>query len=230
MWYTKRAVNTVAVVESMIVARATGLPVAGLAEPVRAEAVVNSNGAAEHAFPVDLEVAVLCTGLLPCTVSLHLAIPAAKVLLAELILVVEGSSTIDHAAEVRLLAVVALVEGAIVHGEFEELAFVVVARASEALIFVEALVLGHIESDLMNALAKLVKFFELSLNLLAPCLSDLLLAARAVHEGEVDLERAPAGLEEHLDAICVEDVATAELHAGLRLKLARVADRAELAS
>ena len=70
-----------------------------------------------------------------------------------------------------------------------------IARASEALIFVKALILCNIKGNLMHTFAKFLKSVELCLNFETLGLSDLLLAAWAIHELKIDLEGTPAVLK-----------------------------------
>ena len=168
------------------------------------------------------------TAFLTCTVHLHLTIPTAKVLFVDFFFVIESTSAVDHTTKVWLLAVVALVKSAIVHGKLKKLSLIVVARAGQSFILVKALFFSYIKCNIMNILSKLIQFGKLAFDLFTSRLCDLLFAARAVHEGKVDLKSAPTGLEEHLDAIGVEYMTTAKLDASLRIKIARVAYRAKL--
>ena len=116
MRHTKRAVDSTAVTNfNPIIGRPAVLCVAPIAEPVRAEAVPHGYRAAEHAFPIDVPVTVLLADFLTCAVSLHLTVFAPQVLLFDLLLHIELRSAVDHATEVRLLTVEALVESAGVH-------------------------------------------------------------------------------------------------------------------
>ena len=83
------------------------------AEVVSAEAVVLSDGATEVALPVDLLLTVSwAVALTLACIVLDLALAATIVLLACLFIVVKLLLAVGHSAEVRLLAVEALVEGA----------------------------------------------------------------------------------------------------------------------
>ena len=228
--HSKWAVDAAAVANlDLVVWLFAVLIVAPLTEEVSAKAVPHCHGAAEHALPVDVLIAVLVTSLLASAVSVHGAVPAAQVLLAGPLLDSKLGLAVDHSSEVGLLAVIALVERAAVEGELEELALIMVTWGGEALILVKALVLSDLKSHLLDRVAELVEGLELSIDQLAARLFDLLLAAGARHEGEGDLEGAPLVLEELVDAVGMEDMPAAELHTGLLAKLARVADRAELA-
>ena len=89
---------------------------------------------------------------------------------------------------------------------------------------------GILECLALNILLHVEKWAKLGRNLLGEALLELdfLLAARALHEGEGDAQGRPAVLEQLYEAVCVENVAAAELRAGLLAELTRVADSAEL--
>ena len=89
--------------------------------------------------------------------------------------------------------------------------------------------LGILECVALNVPLQVEKRTKLGRNLLGEALLELdfLLAARALHEGERDAQGRPAVLEQLDEAVCVENVAAAELRAGLLAELTRVADSAE---
>ena len=227
--HTKRAVYAVAVTKlNLVVGRSEPFIVASLAEVVRAETVEEGHVTAEHALPVDLLTTMLLAVVLTRTISLHLALLAAKILFLGVLFYTELHLAVNHATEVWLLAVVTLVECTAVHCELEQLAFVVVTRSRQAIILVKALILCGLEGHHLDLLAKPVKFGKLNIDLIVVSLLDLLLALGARHECERDLERAPLVLEKHQHAIRVEHVPAAKLHAGLLAKLTGVADGAQL--
>ena len=86
---------------------------------------------------------MLLTSFLTSSIHLHLTLSTPKVFLADLLFVIKSLSTVYHTTKVGFLAIVALVEGTVMHGELEQLAFIVVARASKALILIEPLIFGH---------------------------------------------------------------------------------------
>lgn len=100
-----------AVLESDPAATAVIL-MAGVAEVCRAEAVVESDRAAELAFPVNLSLAMLFTVSLASTELLKEAVLADEVFLLGLVLfhVHHLLFAVDQATEVGLLAGVALVD------------------------------------------------------------------------------------------------------------------------
>ena len=167
---------------------------------------------------------MLLTALHSGPVSLHLTVPAAKVLFLRLLLHIKLTLAVDHAAEVRLLAIVALIEGAGVHGQGKEIALVEVAWASEPLIRGKILVLGNLKCKFVDLLTQLSEIVEFLGDFGAPDLLNFALAAGAGHESEGDLQRAPSVLQELMDAVGVEDVTAAELDASFSLEFARVAD------
>ena len=161
-------------------------------------------------------------------VGLHLALFAAKILFLRLVFDVELLLAVNHAAEVGLFAVVAFVEGALVHGKSEKIALVMVASRLQALIVGEALVLSGLKCKALDFLSQIAEDLKLCTDLGAPLLLNLLLALRAGHESEGNFERIPAVLQKLKDAVGVEEVAASKLHASLRLELAREADGAKL--
>ena len=227
--HAKRAVDAVAITKLHLAGMAVApVIVAPLAEVVRSEAVEESHAAAEHALPVDLLLSMLLAVVLARAIGLHLALLAAQVLFLGVLLDALLHLAVNHSAKVGLLAVVALVECAAVHRELEKLALVVVSWCRQALILIQALILCGLQGHHLDLLAKLVKFGELHIDLIAVSLLDLLLALGARHECEGDLECAPLVLEQHQHAIGVEDVPAAKLHAGLLAELTGVADGAQL--
>ena len=95
------------------------------------------------------------------------------------------------------------------------------------LIILEGLLFSNFCGEFLNFITKFIKASELSLNFFAVCLSNLRLARRALHEGEVDLESVPAVLEERLHTLSVENVTAAKHDVGLTLELTSVADGAK---
>ena len=79
---------------------------------------------------------------------------------------------------------------------------------------------------MVNCIAHLAKLFQLLIDLKAACFSDFLLASRASHEGEGDLQSAPSVLEQLKHAVFVENMATAELDARFVFQVARITDSA----
>lgn len=113
MRHSERAIDTVAVTQlNFLAGRLTVLVVAPVAEVVRAKTMPKSNRAAEHAFPVDLLFTMFFTVLLAGAVRLDLAVFAAQIFFICLLFYAELCSTVDHATEVRLLTVKALIESA----------------------------------------------------------------------------------------------------------------------
>ena len=97
---------------------------APLTEVVRPKAEVDGNGAAEHALPVDMLLPMLVTDDNTGAKSLKLAVLADKVLLRGTLLDSELLLALNHAAEVGLLTLVALIEGAFLHGEAEKVTMI----------------------------------------------------------------------------------------------------------
>ena len=99
---------------------------AWVAHVVSAEAVEKGDGAAVHAFPVDLCLSMFGTVSVPNAQLLRSAVLAEKVfrLCITLFGIVHLLLTVDQSSKVWLFARVALVEGAAMHSEL--LRFVVV--------------------------------------------------------------------------------------------------------
>ena len=128
----------------LVVRRAAVLVMTVVAEVCGAEAVEEGDGAAEHALPVDLLLAVLVALLQTRAIGLHLALFASQVLLLRLLFHAQLSLAINHTAKVGHLAVVALVERALMHCKFKEFSLVKVAFLGKSLVFIESLVFSYI--------------------------------------------------------------------------------------
>ena len=117
--------------------------------------------------------------------------------------------TVDKATEVRLLAAMALVERAAAVGEFLRLAVIDVILSNESLIIKNALSLGVQEGLFLNFLFERKEGTELTGYWLGQAHNiNLLLAARAAHEGESYSEGSPFVLEKQNHTIGVENMAT----------------------
>ena len=92
---------------------------APVAEVGIAKAVEHGHRAAVVAFPVNLLAAMLLAVARAGTVGLHLAVLAAQVLFLCSLLSLKLLQAVYHTAEVRDLAVEALIESAGVHGKVE---------------------------------------------------------------------------------------------------------------
>ena len=113
-------------------------------------AVVHCHRAAIVALPVDLLAAMLLAVAGAGAVGLHLAVFAAQVLFLCALLSLKLLLAVYHAAKVRILAVIALIEGAGVHGKVKELALEAVTTCRKALIQVKALILSHVEGHSLD--------------------------------------------------------------------------------
>lgn len=85
----------------------------------------NREVAAVHAFPVNLSFAMLLTGCLTCTDRPQRAVSAPQVFFGGFLIVsIDCCSllAVDEATEVGLLALMALIEGAAMHGVLQRLA------------------------------------------------------------------------------------------------------------
>ena len=89
--------------------------------------------------------------------SLELALLAAEVLFACSLFLAEGHLTVDHATEVNLLALKALVEGALVQSKGLEVALVV-ASGQVSLRLVKSLVFGHFQGLDLHFVFHLLQF------------------------------------------------------------------------
>ena len=106
--HSERAVDSTAVLG--FTTQVPALIVASFAEVSCSEAMEECYRAAEVAFPVYLCFAVLFAISLSCTVCLELAVFASQVLFLGALFKAKLLLAVDHATEVRLLAVVALVK------------------------------------------------------------------------------------------------------------------------
>jgi hypothetical protein len=137
------------------------------------------------------------------------AVLAEKLFLCSLALLCHLLLTVDEATEVRLLATVALVEGAAAVGKFLMLAVIDVILGDESFIVEDTLPLGVREGLFLNTLFERDERTKLTSNRLGQAHNiNLLLAAGAAHEGESNSEGSPLVLEKLNDAVCVENMAT----------------------
>ena len=154
VWNAQRTVNTVAIFHWLVLA-CVGI-VAGFTEVCRAKAAVNGDTATELALPVDLRAAMLLARSGASTDLAQNATLAEKILLFRVLLptfsVCHLLLAVDQASEVRLLALMALVEGASVVREFLRFAEVGIARRGQALVSEKTLLLRIIECLFLNEL------------------------------------------------------------------------------
>ena len=187
MCNAKRAVDAVAVLDGRlaVVVLEHIVIVAVIAHEMSTEAVEQSHAAAEHAFPVDLCFAVDFANCLTRADLLQDAVLAEKILGLRLVPldVVHLLLAVDEAAEVRLLAIVALVERAAMVGKFLRLLVVYVVNVAQALILENSLLLSMDHCMRLNLLLETEEGSELRLNRLRESLHlNFLLAAGAGHE------------------------------------------------
>ena len=123
----------------------------------------------------------------------------------------------------------ALVERAATVGEFLRLVVIDVTRSGESLIIENTLSLSVQEGLFLNFLFERNERTELTGNRLGEAHNiNLLLAARAAHEGESYSEGSPFVLEKLNHTVCVENMTTRELRACFSSKLISVANCAQL--
>ena len=96
---------------------------------------------------------------MPVAKRLNTAALAQVVLLVLITLRLHGLCTVLHAPEVRLLAAVALIEGAVLEGELFEFAKVIVTFSDHSAFFVIAFFFGHLDAELED-LSFEAKLFE----------------------------------------------------------------------
>ena len=188
-----------------------------------------SDGAAVHALPVDKLVAMrLALGLAPVELQRD-ALLAKKILGLDLLLRLHSLQAVHHAAEVWTLALVALVEGAVVECKFGQLAEVDVALSHDPPRLVIPLCCGHPNRRSHH--------LKLHLQLLNQLISQnghriidhhLLLAARAVQVAERNVRSCLLVLQHEERAVGVEHVPTGQAHARLLTQLTGEADPAKL--
>ena len=117
--------------------------------------------------------------------------------------------TVDEATEERLLAFMALIERTAAVGKFLRFAKIDVIRSDESLIIKNALCLGVQEGLFLNSLFEREERTELTGDRLGQANDiDLLLAARAAHEGESNSKGSPFVLEKQNHTAGVENMAT----------------------
>ena len=112
------------------------LSVAPIAEVCGAKAVEDSHATAVVALPVDVSVAVDLTISNSCSVAFEFASLALVIFFFVALLNSLFDHAVNHAAKVGLFTLIALVEGAGVHGKALEIAKVVVPWCLKSLILV----------------------------------------------------------------------------------------------
>ena len=117
-------------------------------------------------------------------VSLLLALKAQQVFFLHFISLGHFFLAVDQAAVVRLLATIALVEGACVHGKLQWLVVIVVAFSHDSSFLINAFSFGLFQSADLYKLPQFAEYIQLFLDLWAVISLDLLLATRAVHKRE----------------------------------------------
>jgi len=158
---TKRAVDAIAVLKGRLHGTIE-LIVARVAEVMGSEAAVESCRAAELAFPVDLFVAVLFAGSGACTDLLKETVLAEEIFFLGVVLlgVCHLLLAVDQPTEVRLLARVALVEGAAMESVLLWFAEVGITLGCEAGVAQETLLLSVFKSLFLDSLFKGVERAE----------------------------------------------------------------------
>ena len=228
MWDAKRAINTVAVLNGLVVTSVRVMAL--LAEVVRAKAAVDGHAAAELALPVDLCRSVLGTSGRASSDPLEQAVLAKEVLLSGLLplSVSHLLFAVDKAAEVGLAALATFVEGASLKSILLLLAEVIVSLSCHTTIAEDALLLGTLNCHLFYLSFQLKKRSEHFSNRLTVKHVDRCLACRATHETEADSQGWIAVLEQLDYTIYVKYVTTSQLSARFFFEFARVADTTEL--
>ena len=154
-----------------------------------AKAVEEGHTTAELAFPVDLSNTVLLARGLSSSNSLEHAGLAEQVFLLSFLLfrVVHLLLTVDQTSEVRLLALVALIERASMISELLGLSEIGISRSDDSFISKDSLLISILESLLLNILLQCKERAKLLFDCIGDSVHfDLLLATRARHEGKGD--------------------------------------------
>ena len=227
---SKRAVDAMAILKNNRAVVVHVLLMAIITEVVCSEAAEEGNGAAEHALPVDLSIAMLVAHGCSSTHLFQEAILAEEVFLCGLAIVSVGHLlfAVNKTTEVGLFALEALVDGAAMVGELLWPSIVVVTNCGKSFITKDALCLSHLKSELLNTLFEADKRAQFASDGSGETFKrDLLLAARARHEGEGDSEGGPPVLEELDDTVGVEDMTARELGACFTTEFGCVANGAQ---
>ena len=178
--------------------------------------------ATEHAFPIDELVAMLFAHCFTETELFGHALFTEQIFLLQSIFRLHRLHAIFHPTEVWLLALDALVERAIVHGEAGQVVIVNVTFCDNSTRFVVALFAGHLQRELKDLRLDHQLFDDLFGQNGHPIVDhNLLLATRAVKIAERDAQRRPLVLQHHHDTVGVEYVAAGHSNARLVAELAR---------
>ena len=89
-----------------------------------AKAMVDCDRTAVYTLPINLLFAMLPTIFFTGSEDFHLAVFAAKIFPIDMLFNTKLKLAVNHATEVRFLAVVALVESACVHRELKQFALI----------------------------------------------------------------------------------------------------------
>ena len=146
---------------------------ASFAEVVSSKAGVDSYRAAEHALPINLRCAMDLACLLSGTKSLKLAILTPKMFFLCLLCSIHLLLTVDHTAEVWLLAIETLVERTSVHGIGFEIPIKV---REQSCFFFKSLFSSNLYCLVLDLYTKISNFFQLGIDKLGFSISDRLLA------------------------------------------------------
>ena len=210
VWHLQWAVLAVAVL--WIFSRPIRVLVARLAEPstsVYTTAVVDCNGAAVHALPINvIRTVSLFADIRANAHVLDQAWTADEILTASRILHALLLLTVDQTTKVGLLAPAAHVKADLCFGKLHEPTEIKITWSSDARVFVQMLVSRYFHCLDLHVGAQNCQLFDLLCNFVDMRRLDWLLAHRAQHEVESDSEGRPLMFEQLEDAVCVKDMTT----------------------
>ena len=204
------------------------LVVAWSAEIVSAEAVEGCGRAAEHAL---VQNVLFAMGLALSVLFLDVLESAgfADQVFRALLLSTHFLDAVNHAAEVRFLAFMALIEGAAVHSQALKVSEVWVALGGKSVALVKALLSSFLEGFFFDLCLQLTLFVQFLSDLGAVVANlDFLFAARAIEVGESNTCCGPSVFEQVENAVGVKYVATVEANGCLSSNLCGEADGAQL--
>ena len=159
----------------------------GPAVPINPIAVIKSNGAAIHTFPVDILGSV--TSRANVRANAHLldeARPTKQILPPSLDLPVHLLLTVDKPAIVRFIAPRAHIKTDFGLGERHQVIIILVTRSGETGILVQVLLFDDLHGLDLDLTPQDVQFLDLITNLLVVLNINWLLAGGTTHEGKRD--------------------------------------------
>ena len=205
------------------------LVVASVAEPDMATTAEEGNRAAILALPVDeLSIVAFLADVRANTHIFQEAGATDEVLAASRVFSPHLLLAVYQATEVWLRALGAHVKADLSLRILQGFVVEEVTFCHHPLVPIHTLTLCHLHGLHLQGRSEVDELVDLIEDLINVVRLDRRLTSRTAHEGKGDPQAGPLVLEKFDDAVGVEDVPAAQLHARFLTKFARVANRAQL--